>query len=110
MQAMDNGVTNASWAFSKSQFKLIFKMEYSDNNADVIKYANIFIDWGDTPRTPLWKYPSETLKKIVYCLFIGSPHIGGKVLPNSDINGYAEIKKNRHIFRSHPQSNSPPIR
>ena len=35
-------------------------------------------------------------------MFIGSPEIGGKVLPNSIIYGYTEIKHNGIIYRAHP--------
>ena len=35
-------------------------------------------------------------------MFIGSPEIGGKVLPNSIIYGYTEIKHNSIIYRDHP--------
>ena len=34
-------------------------------------------------------------------MFIGSPEIGGKLLPNSIIYGYTEIKHNGIIYRAH---------
>ena len=35
-------------------------------------------------------------------MFIGSPHIGGKVLPSYNIYGHIEIIKDEHIYRVHP--------
>ena len=35
-------------------------------------------------------------------LYIGSPHIGGKILHDSVINGYTKIEKDGDLYRSHP--------
>ena len=35
-------------------------------------------------------------------MYIGSPHLGGKVSPKSVVEGYTGIKLNGVLFRSHP--------
>ena len=64
--------------------------------------VNVRIDWGGQSKTPLMIFPRELLKKVACRFFIGSPEIGGKVLPNSIIYGYKEIKHNDIIYRAHP--------
>ena len=47
-------------------------------------------------------YPREILLKIASRLYIGSPHIGGKISHDSVVKGYTEIEKGGNLYRSHP--------
>ena len=86
---------------SKPRFNLIYNIEYGDNDDDMTEEVNVHIDWGGQSKTTLMNLPRELLKKVSCWLFIGSPEIGGKVLPNSIIYGYTEIKHNGIIYIAH---------
>ena len=75
----------------------------SNNHGDNIsEEVDVHIDWGGSSKTPLSSYPHDVLWKVAYRLFVGLPTMGGKVLPDSIIHGYTEIKRDGHIFRLHP--------
>ena len=82
---------------------MIHNIEYNNNDTDIVKNINVHIDWGRTTQTSLLHYPREIFEKIMDHLFIYSPRISGKVLPNLYINGYIEIQNNGNIFIMHPQ-------
>ena len=86
----------------KPRFKWIWNIEYNENDNDTSEEINAYIDWGGATKTLLLIFNIEIWKKNVYCLFIGSTKFGGKVLPNINISGYTEIRKNVNMFRAHP--------
>ena len=71
-----------------------------DQNDNVIvgETVNVNIDWGGDSKIPLLNFPNEILKKVATRLYIGSAHIGGKVSPNSVVNGYTEIVQDGHLL------------
>ena len=60
------------------------------------------IDWGGQHKIPVIDFSREQFKKVACRFFIGSPEIGGKLMPNSIIYGYTKIKNNGIIYRAHP--------
>ena len=62
---------------------LIVKMDPSDID-DVPETVERNIDWGCILRILLY-FPKEIMKKVAYCMFIGSLHIGRKVGPKSTV-------------------------
>ena len=68
---------------SKPRFNLICDIECGDNEDYMIKEVNVRIDWRGQSKIPLITLSRELLKKVACWLFINSPEIGGKVLPNS---------------------------
>ena len=86
-----------------SRPRFILKATFEDtDNENEIRNINVKVDWGGITRTPVLNFPHELLKRIANRLFIGSPHIGGKVDTNSSIPGYTEIVKDEVIYRAHP--------
>ena len=83
------------------RFKLKVTIEPSDND-DVTEVVSVHVDWGNKSKTPLLNFPREVLKKIAHRLYIGSPHIGGKIAPHSIVHGYTEVVINGNTFRAHP--------
>ena len=83
------------------RFKMIVTIDQNDN-VIVGETVNVNIDWGGDSKIPLLNFPNEILKKVATRLYIGSAHIGGKVSPNSVVNGYTEIVQDGHLYRSHP--------
>ena len=85
----------------KSRFKLVVQIDNSDID-DITEVVEVHVDWGGKSRTPLLNYPREILLNIASRLYIGSPHIGGKISHDSVVNGYTEIKKGGNFYRPHP--------
>ena len=83
------------------RFKLKVTIEPSDND-DVTEVVSVHVDWGTKSKTPILNFPREVLKKIAHRLYIGSPHIGGKIAPHSIVHGYTEVVINGNTFRAHP--------
>ena len=77
-------------------------IEYGDNDDYFTEEVNVGIDWKGQSKTPLMTFPRELLTKVTCRLFIGSPDIGGKVLSNSIVYGYTEIKHSVIIYRAYP--------
>ena len=86
---------------SRSRLHDIIKVEPVDKDGvpEIVAFNN---DWGGIVRTPLLNFPRATMKNLVYRMFLGSPHIDGKFVPNSTICNYTEIEKDVILFRVRP--------
>ena len=100
-QSCNKRSTSSVNRISRPRFILKATFEDTDNENE-IRNINVKVDWGGITRTPVLNFPHELLKRIANRLFIGSPHIGGKVDTNSSIPGYTEIVKDEVIYRAHP--------
>ena len=69
---------------------------------DIPEIVQFHVDWGGVSRTSLLHFFREILTKIAYRLFLGPPHIGGRLSSTSIVDGSTEIEKNGHMFRTHP--------
>ena len=87
------------WSRPKFRLNVILKMSDVHEIPEVVQFH---VDWGWISITPLFDCPREILKNIAYHLFLGSLHIGGRLSSTSIVDGYTEIEKYGHIFRTHP--------
>ena len=53
---------------------------------EIHKVVQLHVDWGGISITPLLNFPREIFKKIVHCLFLGSPHIGDRLSSTSIVD------------------------
>ena len=78
---------------SRPRLKLIYEIDYIDNDQEITEEVNINIDWEGSSKTSLLDYSLGILKKIAHRWFIGYPYICGKISPYFSVSGYTEIKK-----------------
>ena len=66
-----NSILRSTNTLSRSRLYLIGRVEPSDKD-EVPEIAEFHVNWGGISRTPLLNFPKETMKKIAYCMFLGS--------------------------------------
>ena len=86
---------------SRPRFCLNVKIELYGVH-EIPEVIQFHVDWGGISITPLLNVPREILKKIAHHLFLGSPHIGGRLSSTSIVDRYTEIERNGYIFRTYP--------
>ena len=83
-------------------FKVIYNINPNENDGNVSEKNHVHIDWGGQSKIPLSSHPAKILKKIAYRLFIGSPDIGGNIIPDYVTHVYSEIKLDVYSIRLYP--------